>query len=246
MARRNALLAERWDFMTAWLEILDRRIKYKQVAHEEEVWEAEKRVLEVTLPCKLSSKYECYTQGEFLYDLQEVREALALVAAVAHIDQEAWKFLLNKIWGVKLGKAKSEELEQDIPARFVLVFDTLAGFTRGNYFREEEGSVLEDLVFFCGTSQRLDPTPEFQTALRQIAARAGAKIPPRGKPGWDVTIPVQVAFSGGRGAMTGTQQLMKMMNAEKASSSSGERTNRAPAMSAWRRERFGARSSWRP
>ncbi|KAG6975668.1 hypothetical protein JG688_00002146, partial [Phytophthora aleatoria] len=50
----------------------------------------EKRVLEVTLPYKRSSKYESYSDGEFLYNLREIRETLVLVAAVAHVDQEAW------------------------------------------------------------------------------------------------------------------------------------------------------------
>ncbi|KAG6948867.1 hypothetical protein JG687_00015218 [Phytophthora cactorum] len=42
------------------------------------------------LPYKRSSKYESYSDGEFLYNLREIREALVLVAAVAHVDQEAW------------------------------------------------------------------------------------------------------------------------------------------------------------
>ncbi|KAG6959479.1 hypothetical protein JG688_00010044 [Phytophthora aleatoria] len=107
MAQAKARLAQRWEFLEPWLEILDRRIKCKQAAKEEEVWEAEKRVLEVMLPYKLSPKYERYSDGEFLYDLQEIREALALVAAVAHVDQEAWKFVLNKIWGFKSGNKGS-------------------------------------------------------------------------------------------------------------------------------------------
>jgi hypothetical protein len=39
------------------LEVLDRHIKYKQVACEEEVWEAERRALEVSLPYQLSPKH---------------------------------------------------------------------------------------------------------------------------------------------------------------------------------------------
>ncbi|KAG6623790.1 uncharacterized protein IUM83_01962 [Phytophthora cinnamomi] len=127
----TAQLEQRWGFLSPWLALLDRRISYTQAAHEEEVWAAERRVLEVTLPAKNSTKYERYTQGEFNYELREVREALALVAAVGHIDQEAWKFLLNKVWGVKLGKKGAEGFDQDIPPSFVLIFDHLVGLVPG-------------------------------------------------------------------------------------------------------------------
>jgi hypothetical protein len=36
---------------------------------------------------------------------------------MASIDQAAWTFVLNNVWGVELGKKGSEELEQAIPAR---------------------------------------------------------------------------------------------------------------------------------
>ncbi|OWZ08738.1 hypothetical protein PHMEG_00018669, partial [Phytophthora megakarya] len=155
----------------------------------------------------------------FLYDLREIREALALVAAVAHVDQVAWKFVLNKIWGLKLGTKGSEELEQEIPPRFALVFAHLAGHSRGgDPFDEGSGAVLNDLVFFCGTDQRLDPTPEFLTGLRDIAARMNPKLLPRDKPGLDVKIPIQVAFSDARGGMTSGRhgrQFSSIFNAEK-------------------------------
>ncbi|KAE9006980.1 hypothetical protein PF011_g11329 [Phytophthora fragariae] len=209
----NAQLKLQWEFLDPWLEILGRRIKYKPVAFEEEVWDAEKRVLEVTLPAKNSDNYERYSQSEFNYDLREVREALALVAAVAHVDQEAWKFVLNKVWGLKLGKIGSEELEREIPARFVLIFDHLAGVVPITSYTDSENSFLKDLVHFCGTNQVEDPSPEFQTALRQLAVRAGTRLLPRDKSGLDIKIPVQV-FLTDKGFLVGRQLLLKA-NAEK-------------------------------
>ncbi|GMF22018.1 unnamed protein product [Phytophthora lilii] len=120
-----AELKLRWDFLMPWVKELDRQVKYEQIARPEEVWDAEKRVLKVTLPAKNSNQYERYTVDQFFHELRRFREALALLAAVAHMDEEGWKFLLGKIWGIKLGKNGSEELEREIPARFVIVLDHL-------------------------------------------------------------------------------------------------------------------------
>ncbi|KAG7386889.1 hypothetical protein PHYPSEUDO_015094 [Phytophthora pseudosyringae] len=85
----------RWVFLAPWCAMFEGRISYVWVEHEEEVWDVPKRRL-------------------------EVREALALLAAVAHADQDGWRYLLKMHGGVFFGTEGEEVFEDGIPARFML------------------------------------------------------------------------------------------------------------------------------
>ncbi|KAF1779636.1 hypothetical protein GQ600_1971 [Phytophthora cactorum] len=87
----------------------------------------------------------------------------------------------------------------------------MAGFT--GFHAEIDEAALNDLVFFCGTDQIKDPTPEFLMWLRDIAARAGHKILPTAEPGLDVKIPTQVACNDPRSIRAG-QLFTSILNAE--------------------------------
>jgi hypothetical protein len=58
---------------------------------------------------------------EFRREMQQVREALALLAAVAQVDREAWKFLLREKCHVKIGKPGEEKYEKDAPVKFLQI-----------------------------------------------------------------------------------------------------------------------------
>jgi hypothetical protein len=112
-------------------------------------------------PKRLFSKEE-----KFQLKLQNVREALALLAAVAHVDDMAWKDLLRGPCAVTivikgpLGSKGDEAMAKPLPAKFVLFMDMDA---------DQQGEA--DMVQFCGVHQRQHPSPQYLAALAKIAAR---------------------------------------------------------------------------
>ncbi|ETO82892.1 hypothetical protein F444_03015 [Phytophthora nicotianae P1976] len=137
-------MEERWGFLTPWSAALNKRLQYNHLEFEEGVRDVQKRRLVVTLPMR---KF-CSDEEEFRLKFQQVREALMLLSAVAHVDQSGWKYLLSKHCGVSLGKEGGEKLEEEIPARFLVLMDLEEGK------RGENADVDSDIVDFCCIRQQ--------------------------------------------------------------------------------------------
>ncbi|EGZ08159.1 hypothetical protein PHYSODRAFT_340000 [Phytophthora sojae] len=171
---------QRWGFLVPWCEALNRRFDFNGTEYEDTDRDAQTRRLRVTLP----SRRFCADQESFKTKFQQVREALALLSAVARVDHAAWKFLLSSYCGVDLGKEGSEIFEEEIPARFLLILDL-----EERQASENADSVDSDLVAFCGVRQRDNQAHEYLEALEKIAAVRGGK-----EKVLDIQIPVRVLF----------------------------------------------------
>lgn len=157
----------------------------------EEVWAQQRRLLIVRPPARfegtnvekeLSKKKE----QEFLAQLHEFREALALLAAVGHVDKGAWRYSLDHHCDVNLEVEGDEIFEEEIPVRFQL--DLWKGRTKYTYPKK----LKDDLVRWFGTAQRTEASEDFLETLQQIADVAGNL--PTDEPGVDLVIPVAVCF----------------------------------------------------
>jgi hypothetical protein len=123
----------------------------------------------------------------FQLKLQNVREALALLTAVAYVDDKAWKYLLRGHCAVTIamrgpwGCKGDEDMAKPLPAKFIVLMDTDG---------DQQGKA--DLVELCGVRQRQHPSPQYLAALAKIAT-LDDKLALRGPV--DVQIPVQVHAS---------------------------------------------------
>jgi hypothetical protein len=231
MAAMATAAETRWDFLSPWCQFVHTRIDFVWSAHEEEVWDSPKRRLEVHLPTRrdvatpllASEPAPVYPDNStFSSDFQTIRETLALLATVAHVDPNGWKYLLKTYCGVSLGSEGEEIFEEEIPVRFLLsIFD-------GKYDAEHMAELEEDLVFLFGVHQRTDPSQEYVTDLKKVA-RLDTKLR-RGEAGTDVLVPVQVwlsAFDAALPLMTGAvEPLETIAKAEKRVKEDWERYNR--------------------
>ncbi|KAF1786285.1 Leucine-rich repeat domain, L domain-like [Phytophthora cactorum] len=176
-------MEERWGFLTPWCDALNKRLHYNPIEFEEDPRDVQKRRLMVTLPMRKL----CSNEEDYRSKFQQVREALMLLSAVAHADQNGWKYLLMKYCEVDLGKAGGEKYEEEIPARFLLVLD-LEERRSG----ESEEGVDSDIVEFCCVQQRETQSESFRVALEKITTLASSL---RGdKLGMEVMIPVRVLY----------------------------------------------------
>ncbi|OWZ21817.1 hypothetical protein PHMEG_0003567 [Phytophthora megakarya] len=126
---------------------------------------------------------------EFQACFHKVREALALLAAVAHVDQEGWRYLLEMHCDVFLGTEGEEVFEETIPARFLVY---LIEDNEEEDYKEYVETLKNDIIQFCGVHQRTHPTRAYLKIMKRIAALdEQLKL---GKPGIDLKIPVQVGF----------------------------------------------------
>ncbi|KAE8990896.1 hypothetical protein PF002_g20994 [Phytophthora fragariae] len=185
-------LETRWGFLVPWCAWVRTRIAYNWSVREEEVWASPHRRLEVELPTRRdastdreSGKKEVHYQDFHIFEIhfRKIRETLGLLAAVAHVDQKALRYLLENHCGVKLGKEGEEVFEEEIPVRFFL------SVRDGKHGKEHIEELTEDLVLFCGTDQRVNPSPEFNNALKMIA-----ELRTSGIRGVAIEIPVRVWF----------------------------------------------------
>ncbi|KAF4028385.1 hypothetical protein GN244_ATG19942 [Phytophthora infestans] len=192
MAPSTLALKRRWDFLKPWCQVLQHRISYVW-PREEDVWVFQRRRLDVYLPTRHDVTQSFWEEPEPLYsnnqDFQscfmKVREALALLAAVAHVDQAGWRYLLAEHCDVDLGTEGQEAFEVHLPADFVLYF-----------LRDEKKypeSLKNDIVKFCGVHQREHASSAYLKALKRIASLD--KHLASNKPGVDIKIPVRVHFS---------------------------------------------------
>jgi len=190
-------LTQRWSFLSPWCNVLHGRMAYVWAEREEEVWDVPKRRLEVNLPTRGETWQMFWEEprplysnnDEFVAAFVKVREALALLAAVAHVDQAAWRYLLKMHCGVFLGKEGEEVFEEEIPARFLLF---LIEDNAEDEYQEYAKTLKDDIVRFCGVHQRKRPSRAYVRALKKIAAM-DTKMKP-GEPGIDLKIQVQIGF----------------------------------------------------
>ncbi|KAE9036063.1 hypothetical protein PR003_g7333 [Phytophthora rubi] len=146
-----------------WCRHLSWRLRYVKGALEDSP-ELRFRGIEVELPSfgPYSDDEEEAADGA-KSPCQDVREALALLAALAHVDKALWTKLL--VDHVKLDVR--EEFEGEILPRFqlALVGDGPDG----------DGELLRGIAEFCGTEQYTAQSAEYKKALAAVAAMNGEK-----------------------------------------------------------------------
>ncbi|KAE8977037.1 hypothetical protein PR003_g26506 [Phytophthora rubi] len=118
-------MEQRWGFLVPWTEVLRTRIKYRWPEAEEGVWAFQRRFLEVYPPARFEESnregdLSEEAEKDFQVTSQKFREALALLAAVAYVDQSAWRYLLEHQCGVDLGVEGEEIFEEEIAVLFQL------------------------------------------------------------------------------------------------------------------------------
>ncbi|KAG6623676.1 uncharacterized protein IUM83_01982 [Phytophthora cinnamomi] len=145
-------------------------VTYKATVAERLLWHPKQRVL---VPDRPGGFFE--DPGDF-YDggnwIQLIRETLALLAAVEHIDHVAWRFLLEEHCEVPLDEEGFEIFEDKIAVRFELIQDSRVErdlMTAQNLNRHKV-IAYQALNIFCGLSQRERVSQAYVTYLSRIAA----------------------------------------------------------------------------
>ncbi|KAG6596102.1 uncharacterized protein IUM83_18644 [Phytophthora cinnamomi] len=161
-------MEDRWDFLRTWCQHLSWRLQYAKGAPGDNT-ELRFRGIEVQLPsfAPFSDEEEdADADNSGKSPCQDVREALGLLAAVAHVDNAAWKELL--VSHAKLEVDGQEELfEGEFLPRFQLA---LVGDGP-----DCDGELLRGIAEFCGTEQYTTQSAEYKEALNKVAAMNGGK-----------------------------------------------------------------------
>lgn len=185
--------------------MLKKHVAFTFPEREEERWDAGGRVLSVGMPRRFDDfqddeeiDFGDDDEEEFLLQFRNIREALALLSAVAYVDNAAWKMLLSEFCGVKL----HESAEDELPARFIVYMDM-----ERRESPDWEDTWEYDLVELCGTHQRKHPSRPYVAALSRIAALdSNLKAD---SPGVDIAIPVHPYFSGNCRSIKGSMSVFK-------------------------------------
>ncbi|KAG7376495.1 hypothetical protein PHYPSEUDO_013293 [Phytophthora pseudosyringae] len=183
MASNTSPLACRWAFLAPWCEVLKGELLYGRVALPWGLWDTRRNTLNVTIRRDVSAGNITIDETKFQLKLRKTREALALLAVVAHADYAAWGYLLIAHFGIDVGKEGEQKFDDKIPVKLFLCLDWERDDEAGDY----------DLVKFCGVDQRDHPSEVYLEALAEVAALNGNV-----KPDWrgvDVQVPVHVSFS---------------------------------------------------
>lgn len=107
--------------MEHWCGALEHQVGYKEDDFSSSHFI--QRGLCVLLPTRqvvdqnLSSSSHLDTEAEFRKRFQKMREAMALLAAVAYVDYDAWRYLLEKHCSVDFGAEGEADYEEKIPIR---------------------------------------------------------------------------------------------------------------------------------
>ncbi|KAG6623793.1 uncharacterized protein IUM83_01961 [Phytophthora cinnamomi] len=178
MTSLDAALEQRWGFLAPWCSVLQYRVNLRALEDvPADAWGAQSRALHVILPRRAGLYGELKDEQAFQIEFQNTREALSLLAAVAHVDHSAWKFLLRKYCGVDLGRPGDEIFDSEIQVR-VLV--------------QIEPQAETDLIQLCGVNQRRYLSEGYVNTLARIAALGGVQ---QNSDGVDLEIPVRVNFN---------------------------------------------------
>ncbi|EGZ23602.1 hypothetical protein PHYSODRAFT_295929 [Phytophthora sojae] len=172
-------MEQRWGFLNPWCQALAHKVQYTRFRCEgsgregEPVWESKGRQLQVAVGSQRHAQ-DAYIPSE----LVRVREALALLAAVAHVDHEAWKYLLHAHCKLNWWRDGEENLPERLPARFVL--------------KLPQETVADDLARFFGVDHREQPSGAYVEAMKRVAA-FDHRLQPT-SPGVDIEVPIRVAY----------------------------------------------------
>ncbi|OWZ21359.1 hypothetical protein PHMEG_0004098, partial [Phytophthora megakarya] len=145
-----------------------------------------------------------HSEKEFFAHFHKIREALLLLATVAHVDAIAWRFLLSEYCKVNFGKPGEMKFEEKVLPQFVLVMDVTPK-------SGDEGEFDSDVVQFCGVYPHEHPSAEFQIALKKIES-LDDKLHPD-KRGEDVIVPVQVSLT--HSALPNVKPIKMLVNTQK-------------------------------
>ncbi|KAG1702321.1 hypothetical protein DVH05_010110 [Phytophthora capsici] len=153
----------RWGFLEPWLSVLERQYVYGIHRQQQCSFEPIQLYVNITLPAA-----------------QIMLEGLKLLAAVAHVDYDAWKNLRFTNSSTTLAK----HWEQDTDNGAIVRFQLKIGKDRGT---------VHDLVKMCGVQQHDHPRREYLEALARIAAM-NANRDAKGR-GVDIPVPVVAFFT---------------------------------------------------
>ncbi|ETK82405.1 hypothetical protein L915_12208 [Phytophthora nicotianae] len=160
-------MEDSWDFLLPWCHQVSHRLRYVKGALEDAPGQRF-RGIEVELP-----SFQPWSDDEEVVDddgktlCQDLREALGLLAAVAHVDNAAYKKLLVESGKLKVSK-QEEQFEGEVMPRFQLALV-------GNEV-DSDGELLKGILEFCGTEQYSTQSAEYKRTLVKIAARSGKKL----------------------------------------------------------------------
>lgn len=164
----------KWSFMAAFCSTLAGLIQLCNPNDEMDGWGDQKPSLKVIPPSfqkpPISPK--------------KLREALALLMAVAHVDQRAFKHLLTHYCSIRLGRVGDEHFEQEIPPRILVEFDL-------NRLHPRKAALKKDMVALCGVEQREHPSAEYLEALKKIEELGSYSKLSAGK---EIIVPVRFWF----------------------------------------------------
>ncbi|OWZ03849.1 hypothetical protein PHMEG_00024352 [Phytophthora megakarya] len=144
-----------WGFIVPWCEILKHHIQNSDYEETEE-YDWSKEALVLTVNISISDTEVENEINNFRQEFQRVQEAVALLAAMRHVDYNAFFYLLLK--HCELWTDERYILQHPISSKFLLSVD------------KEEGNFELDLVRFCGTHLLMYPSKEYLSALSQIKA----------------------------------------------------------------------------
>ncbi|RLN72384.1 hypothetical protein BBJ28_00006002 [Nothophytophthora sp. Chile5] len=145
-----------WSFMRPWCQHLHDRLYY---AGESPLTSPDEILyyLAVGLPTIRPWSDDLET---IMDSTRKLREAVALLTAVAHVDHATWKRLLLDDCHMDVG-TEEDVFMGDIPPRFQLTLDCDG---------PDSGDVIpHGLLAFCGTEQHANHTEEYSEALAKIA-----------------------------------------------------------------------------
>ncbi|OWZ12361.1 hypothetical protein PHMEG_00014497 [Phytophthora megakarya] len=186
--------------MVPWCSFIKDKIQYTWRGNEEQYWVEPRRLLEVYLPTRedMNTCHPNWNNGKPMYpndedfwtNLRNIREALALLAAVARIDPSAWKYILEARCNVKLEGIGEGLFEEDIPAEFVLCIYQQLGIDRVGHGTYPD-ILEEEIIYFCGTDHREHPSQDYLETLKKIATLGGTL---QHLSAIDIEIPVRLEF----------------------------------------------------
>ncbi|KAE9273127.1 hypothetical protein PF008_g29923 [Phytophthora fragariae] len=179
-----ARVEQQWDFLVPWCQILQPRVHHHYDSSTELYeWEVSEIELRVVMPRRrgIHDEHE-KDEATFCRQFRAVREAMALLIAVHHVDYLAYSHLMMEYCGVSVGDYGDELDDAPIASEFVVDLDVGA--------KEVDGAVTDDLARQCGTDHRLHPSEEYLETLKKIAA-LDDKLKP-GESGVEVDVAVKL------------------------------------------------------
>ncbi|KAK1930106.1 hypothetical protein P3T76_014340 [Phytophthora citrophthora] len=203
----DSKLEETWGFLLPWCRTLRHKLKYSLIRNQ-----TKDRYLQVLVPLRgvIEEDSPFHDDSD---TFQLVREGLALLAAVAHVDYKAWRYLLEEHCAVPLGREGDELYEDRIPVHFLLILDRNAarGWNRqfSSFSAEERKSIkeeyevrpfTEDLLEFCRQDNHsgayVDHLARVATLLQDNASL-------------DIQIPIQIHFNHGFAEVRALNEIVK-------------------------------------